>query len=262
MKKFYALITTLVLLSAQSFAQDVAMDFTRTSCNGTEHHLFDDLEDGNVVVLEFVMLNCAPCIVATNALKTLTAPYETTHPGRVRIYTFAYLDLYTCDQIMAWANVNSFSQEVFSMGEEQVTYYGGMGMPTIVILGNNSHKVYYKTAGYVPSLDTQITGAIDLALSESTLGLEEGIRDLNFKVYPSLFTDKLILESGVLEGEYTAEIYNSVGHKIQSLTVNTNERVTLTTSDYAAGIYFLRLRPLTANTSVIGGSKTFKLVKR
>ena len=60
MKK-YILKSLLVLFVANiSFAQTTATDFTTNDCNGISHNLFNELDNGNVVVIAWVM-PCLPC---------------------------------------------------------------------------------------------------------------------------------------------------------------------------------------------------------
>lgn len=223
-------------------AQKTAMDFTQAECEGIEHHLFSELDAGNVIILEFVMLNCVPCIVATNALEDLTGPYELTHPGRVRICSFAFLNSYTCDQILAWRSNNEFSHPVFNNGEEQVSYYGGMGMPTIVVVGTNEHNVFYKSIGYTPSIDDLIREAIDSALLYNPTGVDEKISSSDFRVYPTLFSDQLYVETSK---EFTGAeiiIFDAFGRQVLIFHVPESGRVIIPAAGLSKGLYIARLK--------------------
>lgn len=223
-------------------AQKTAMDFTQAECEGNEHHLFSELDAGNVIILEFVMLNCAPCIVATNALEDLTGPYELTNPGRVRIWSFAFLNSYTCDQILAWKSNNEFSHPVFNNGEEQVSYYGGMGMPTIVVVGTNEHNVFYKSIGYTPSIDDLIREAIDSALLYNPTGVDEKISSSEFRVYPTLFSDQLYVETSK---EFTGAeiiIFDAFGRQVLIFHVPESGRVSIPAAGLSKGLYIARLK--------------------
>ncbi|HLN53227.1 MAG TPA: T9SS type A sorting domain-containing protein [Lentimicrobium sp.] len=259
MKQFYSLILILLIPFSTLLSQEVAMDFTETSCNGTEHHLFAELDQGKVIVLEFVMLNCSPCIVGTNAMVDITETFESVYPGRVKLYSYGFLDIYTCAQILSWQSINSYSHETFSQGEEQVSYYGGMGMPTIVVLGTTNHKVFYKTIGYTPAVDAPLKAAIESALTESSLGLEYPELNDNFKIYPTLFNDKLYLEAGDILNGSVIDLYNASGHKVISEIISPYNNKTLETASLPKGIYFLRLNSTDADKSII--SKTIKLIK-
>lgn len=176
------------------------MDFTQDDCQGTSHQLFTELDAGQVVILDFVMLNCAPCVVATNALQAIVAPYEFSHPGRVQIYTFGFLNAYTCEQMMAWGNNNDYSHPIFTQGEAQVSYYGGMGMPTIVVVGTDGHDVFYEGLGYAPKDDAAIIAAIDTALLYSPTGVPVNDPKTPVRIYPTLFTDQLTLSGTGIQG--------------------------------------------------------------
>jgi hypothetical protein len=86
MKKITFTLTAIFLtLISLTKAQTTAMDFTQTDCDGTYHQLFSELDAGNVIILEYMMLNCAPCVTGTQAMEAVIKPYELSHPGRVHL---------------------------------------------------------------------------------------------------------------------------------------------------------------------------------
>ncbi len=243
MKELFTLflLPALVLLSFHINGQTTAMDFTQNDCGGGSHQLFTEHDAGKVIILEFVMLNCAPCIVGTNALQGITAEYEISHPGRVKIYSYGFLNSYTCDQMLAWKNDNSYSHPVFNNGEEQVAYYGGMGMPTIVVTGTNEHNVFFKSIGYTPAVDDKIREAIDSALLYDPTGVSE-IPSSEFKIYPTLVKDQLHIEtSGELKGA-SVVLYDAFGRQALSFVIPESGRITIPVSGLASGIYFARIK--------------------
>ncbi len=102
MNKIFTLvffISALALLNAQT----VAEDWTRTDCDGIEHHLYTELEAGYCVVMEFAMLpGCMPCITAAQNIEPVVDEFNATYDNRVKYYTFGYNDIYTCETIQAW----------------------------------------------------------------------------------------------------------------------------------------------------------------
>lgn len=67
MKKLFTLVFAM-LLSVNVFAQcplTTAVDFTATDCHGTEVHLFDILDGGQYVLIDFFFTSCGPCQQAT-----------------------------------------------------------------------------------------------------------------------------------------------------------------------------------------------------
>lgn len=257
--KVYILIIAFLLpglFSLSARCQETAMDFTQDDCEGASHHLFTELDAGKVVILEYVMLNCAPCILGTQALEKITTPYENSHPGRVRIYSFGFLNSYTCEQIVAWKNDNEFTHPVFNNGEDQVSYYGGMGMPTIVVTGTNDHKVFYKSIGYTPAVDDELKAAIDSALLYNPTGIGEKIALERYNVYPTLFAGTFNIESqeDVSGSEFV--IFDSFGRQIMKAEIPSSGRLAIDGSSFAKGMYLIRLE---GNHGI---SQTAKLIRQ
>ena len=78
MKPYISTFLVVCLFVGNSFGQVIpAEDWTQTDCNGVEHNLFSELDAGEVVLMEIVMLDgCVPCINAAHyiANKSVIVP--------------------------------------------------------------------------------------------------------------------------------------------------------------------------------------------
>jgi len=52
----YACLISIFLFGYPANSQQFAMDFSRFDCDSVEHHLFSELDEGKVIILDFVML--------------------------------------------------------------------------------------------------------------------------------------------------------------------------------------------------------------
>ncbi|MBW6459461.1 MAG: T9SS type A sorting domain-containing protein [Bacteroidales bacterium] len=253
-KSTYLFMLIVMVVAGTLHGQDTAMDFDQKDCSGIQHHLFSELDAGKVVIIEFIMLNCAPCIVATRALEDIIKPYETSHPGRVVIYSFGYLNVYTCPQLTAWVQNNTFNHPIFSSGEAMMNYYGGMGMPTFVIVGSNEHKVYYKGIGYTSAQDIMIKNAIDQALLYNPTGMAEDSEHA-FSIYPSVFSDYLIVETGPGRHSYEIVLSDLAGRQVFRAPLADNGRSDLSVAGLPQGMYIARLQ---YGSGIYGGVKLIR----
>ncbi len=155
-------------------AQSVALDVTKTDCEGVLHPLYAELEEGRVIVQEYAMVTgCAGCWQAAEAIMSVVDAFEASHPGRVEFYATGYDDVYTCPQMNTWQSAHSLTPVLFTNGAAEVDYYGGMGMPTVVVLGGGAaHGVYAKWIGFGAWLIEDLTDSIQIAL-DATIGIRE-----------------------------------------------------------------------------------------
>ena len=161
MKKLALLFVITSLFTSQFIAaQTTAMDFNRMDCNGNHHHLFAELDSNHVAILEFFMNNCNSCIVAGNKIKNMKTPLDAEFPNQIHSYSFAYTNSYSCATVADWVSNNGFATVPMDSGATQVAYYGGFGMPTVVVVGGTNDDVLFSTVGLSTSDTTAMASAI------------------------------------------------------------------------------------------------------
>lgn len=239
MKNFLSIL--ILFLSFQlSFTQiTTAENWTKTDCEGTDHTLFTELDAGNVVIMELVMLDgCVPCINAAHLMQPVIDQYNANFENRVKWYTMGYNDTYSCDALIGWKADNEINCAAqFEEGADQIEYYGGMGMPTIVIVGRNTHTVYYNHFGFIPADTVDFADAIEYALgiAEPVSIPENQIPELN--IFPNPSGDHIKI-SGISETYNAIEIYNTSGSIVFS---SQSENTDINIRDFAPGLYFVKI---------------------
>lgn len=152
-------------------------EWKKIACHdGREYSLFNELDSGFVIIHEYIMVNCRPCITAGKGLVNVIAGLKRQYPGKIKFYQTVYEDETHCDTMMSWVQQHGFTPDaVFIKGADEVDYYGGMGMPTIVVLGGGQrHKGYYKKQGYQPRDNAYIIKAAKRAVGLSKNRFETG----------------------------------------------------------------------------------------
>lgn len=147
--------------------------------SGRTYDLYALLDSGYVVVHEYVMMDCRPCITAGKGLEKVVNSLRELNPGRIRYFQTVYEDKTDCNTLKQWAKNNKFTADaLFVQGADEVAFYGGMGMPTILVLGGGKrHKGYYKRLGYSPRENGVIIKAVRRALQMSKNRFEEEKQD-------------------------------------------------------------------------------------
>jgi hypothetical protein len=231
-------------MNAQS--PTTAYDFNMNDCNGKMHHLFGELDSGNVVVMEFFMLSCSPCIVAGHALDAMLVPLKNKYGGKVRFYQFGFTNSYTCTQIQDWVSTNGFAASVpFDSGAVQVAYYDGMGMPTIAVVAGKGHDVLFSSIDFKPTTDTAtISKAIHTFFDPTGISVNEALA-ASVSVFPNPASHAVTISLTVEK----AAVLNLVLTNVQGkkLTTLFNETITpgintktIQLPELKNGVYFLQ----------------------
>ena len=243
------LINSLVCFSIGFiFAQTTATNFITNDCNGISHHLFNELDAGNVIVICWVM-PCNPCATYAEYASDAVESFATSHPGRVKYYLADDYANSTCSYLTGWAsNYNIAADAFFSNTDLDMLDYGTIGMPKVVVLGKNTHTIYYnKNDNKITQIGVE--NAITLALNSSTVIDEHTENNLNLTVYPNPTI-------GAINVEYNSQnpvqfhVINMLGQNVLSQNTNNTKNTTIDVSSLAKGLYFLHMNTDSKKTSL------------
>ena len=136
-------------------------------------------------------------------------------------------------------------------GATQVAYYGGMGMPTIVILGGSNHAVLGTPyIGFVTSDTTTMSN--DIHTFFATQASIEKLEFKELKIYPNPANESLMLDLSTLGvHESTIEVCDLTGRIVYSNNTNNLLTFQLNTCKFANGQYIVSVK----NDSVIFKTK-------
>ena len=163
-----------------------------------------------------------------------------------RTYAIGFNNSYSCASNINWVTTNNVTSIPMDSGATQVAYYGGMGMPTIVILGGGTnHSVLGSPYVGFATSDT-ITMAADIRnFLNTTTGITASALTANtFDVYPNP-------ANGLLNFRCNLSAHADLSLQIMDLTGKT--LMTVNEKNVAAGEFTLPLNTaeLTAGTYLI-----------
>jgi len=242
--KNFLLITILSLLTL-GFTFGQATDFTTNDCSGNPHHLFSELDSGNVIVISWVM-PCGPC--ATHSLPAYSAvqSFATTHPGRVHFYMADDYADYPCPSLISWGNNNNMPNSTFFSSTDVNMNGYGYGMPRVVVLGGTNHTVYFNQKdSHINFIGVQT--AINDALGSFSGINEKPKRNFELISFPNPTNGLLNIHYTIhKEEEIIFSIVNILGETVLSIKDNSlksigeNKKI-LDISKLNSGLYFLHL---------------------
>ncbi len=259
MKTIYAvLLISLISLSFSSTSFAQAMDFQANDCNGNPQHLFADLDAGQAVVLFYYMPSCGTCPPPAQKIQAMADKINQNCPGMVKGYAYSYQNSTTCAYTAGWVTSNNLPlyAPMDGNGAEQVAYYGGFGMPTVVLVGGTNHAILWSTQNFVTA-DTATMR--DLIL---TMNCVAGINDVtiiqnSLDVYPNPSNDVLTLNfSNKNTSDISYSIQDLLGKTVFASNIETLDKGiierTVNTGSLANGNYLL-------NVSINGILETRKI---
>ena len=246
MKKIILLLFVFFVVIKISGAQ-TPLQITGNDCNGNSHDLFADLDAGKAVVVFFFMDACGSCPPPAQKIQAMANNVMTTYPGMVTGYVMPYINTTTCTATSNWVNNNSVPfYAPYDSGAYQVAYYGGFGMPSVVLLGGSgaNRRVMFSTLSFATSDTTIIRDSI-LALLNTT-----GISDVQnsvfvFSVFPNPASDNIFVSISMKESSNLFIDVADISGKQVAIIFNEKQSGLLTrrfnVSGLSDGNYFVRL---------------------
>lgn len=136
MKKLFTLVFAM-LLSVNVFAQcpyTTAFDFQATDCHGTQVNLFEILDGGQYVLIDFFFTTCGPCQQATPKI------VESYYAFGCNMHDVYYMEISVSDGNAACQNwVNNYGVEYPTIGTDGggatiCSTYGIQQYPTVILI--------------------------------------------------------------------------------------------------------------------------------
>jgi len=238
-----AIILNVHNASAQKPA--AAHDFTVSDCDGANHHLFEELDNGKVVMMEFIM-GCLPCVEGRKASSKIETQFASSNPGQLLVYTFGFSTNNDCTTMQSWMSDNNFSGMCFAGNDQIITNYGAsLGMPTMVVVGGKDHKILYWKMGFSNKDTTAIQAAISQVLgSQASVSSTSSTESLTAYPNPAASSTTLTINCLTTDTRKIA-LYNSTGVKVLSIydgnLTDGSHSYEFSTSAIANGTYYIRV---------------------
>jgi hypothetical protein len=241
------LLTLALALGFITLPAQNAVDFTANDCAGNSHNLFSELNSGRVIVISWVM-PCGGCIAASQTAYGVVQSYASSNPGQVSMYIVDDYGNTACNTLTTWANNNGMPLvTTFSDATIDMTGYGGVGMPKIIVVGGGyNHTLYFNENNSAANDATGIQNAIDSALVDAT-GITNPVNTTSaISLFPNPGINSSVLTiTASSPSKATVEVYNTLGEKVLSVFDGTlqqgENRLNINTEGLAAGSYIVRI---------------------
>lgn len=243
--KLFLLFASLFVFSFAG-AQQTAMQFSGLDCNNNAVDLYADLNAGKAVVLFYYMPNCGTCPPVAQKIQTMANNIMNTYPGMVKGYAYPYQNSTTCAYSVSWVTGNNLAMYApMDSGAAQVAYYGGFGMPTVVLVGGTDHRVMFSTLSFSTSDTTIMRDSILNLLNPASISMMESPVSA-VRLFPNPANEKLQIEADLAQSTAVkVEVLNLLG-EIVSVPFTGNApsgllRREIPTDAYSNGVYFIRI---------------------
>jgi len=246
MKKLFSFLSVIACSAVIGNAQTTAMQFSGLDCNGNSVDLFADLNAGKAVVVFFYMPNCGSCPPPASKIQTMANNVMNTYPGMVKGYAFPFQNNTTCSYSQSWVTNNNLNfYAPMDSGATAVAYYGGFGMPTVVLLGGSDHRVMWSTQSFVTGDTTTMRDSILNLLGPAGINnFNPNISSVN--LFPNPANQQIQLEMNVTHSaDIKIEVVNVLGETVREVynasTAPGVLRREISTGDLSNGAYFIRV---------------------
>lgn len=235
-----------LLTSKIGISQTTAMQLAGEDCNGNQIDVFNDLDNGKAVVLFFYMPNCGSCPPPASKIQKMAQNVNAIYPDAVKGYAMPYNNNTACTGVADWVKNNNLKWYApVDSGATQVAYYGGFGMPTVVLLGGANRDVLFVTQDFNTSDTTKMRNLI-LGMHTSA-----GVKELNnvvsnIEVFPNPSSEIITLKyTSIKDVNSQISVLTTDGKQVQvfekeknSVGLNTKQ---INVKDYPVGNYLIKI---------------------
>ena len=241
MKKAFILFTLLlagITMNAQSRA--VAPDFTATDCHGNTIHLYDILDRGQAVLIDFFFYTCSGC---RQIERYIAGAYTEMGCNQHDVFFMEISDIDNNQMCQRWIdefNVQYPTIGVEGGGAQIFNQYGITACPTVsLIMPDRSIPI----KGYPPMYPFSVQEVVTLLQQYGNLephdcdetGLET-VESQTLRIYPNPANSTVTICG---ENLGTVSVYNPMGQKVDEFQA-VSELLVIPTDQYPNGMFFVK----------------------
>ena len=244
MKTFLLFVTSIFMsLNLQVVAQ-TATNFTEEDCNGVSSTLYDQLDEGKIIIIAWVM-PCDSCSYFGSRAYDAVQTFSESHPGKVEFYLTDDYANTSCSSISTWGTTNNMENHIaFSSSAISMSDYGSDGMPKVVVLAGNDHSILYNKNNGSISYEGVLEG---ITTGLNTVGIEENEAiNKTLSIFPNPSNGAITLEFYMQENT-TLEIFTILGEKLLDVNLencnpNKKNKLEIDLSTQTEGLYLVHLK--------------------
>lgn len=238
MNKFFTFIFS-IILSLNVCAQcplPNAVDFTATDCHGTEIHLFDILDGGQYVLIDFFYTTCGEC---NNTVPMIVESYYAFGCNQHDVFYIEISDRDDVTQCLSWIGNHGVEYPTISgsAGGMSITdQYCISSLPTVILIAPD-HRIVIHDLYPISTAQTIISALEDHDIQqyECMQNVDEALNN-DIALYPNP-ADAFLKIDGKSLGDVT--IFNALGQRVAGFVAD--DEMMVNTSHYPNGIYFVKV---------------------
>ena len=221
-----------------------AFDFTGTDCHGEEIHLFDILDRGQYVLIDFFFYSCSGCRLQEPNIVESYYRFGCNEEDIFYIGVDPYEDVGLCMQWCEEFDVKFPIISGFRGGREIAEQYHIMGYPEFLLIAPD-HSVVYTHSDYPFEYQFSFTDLQSVIDAYEAIGIEEHLcydgvdesNEQNVNLFPNPADDFVNL---FVKGSSVIRVYNAMGQLMDAFVAE-NQQVKIETSHYPVGLYFVQV---------------------
>ena len=241
MKKFLSFVFALLLsvsVNAQTTLTE-AVDFESTSHEGVEIKLFEILDGGQYVVIDFFFTTCGPC---NESVPRIVEAYQELGGNEGDFYFMEVSPTDHKKSAGSWIEKYNVpyptihSETAGDTGEKICELYDIGAFPTLILIAPD-RKILYND--YWPESVDKMLADFNSRKESHVLALDE-MTSGDFMLYPNPASSEIKIITD-MNGEADVNIYDMTGRRVKDIRVSDASKATIDISDIEKGVYLINI---------------------
>ena len=212
-----------------------AVDFTVNDCHGTEIHLFDILDSGQYVLIDFFFTTCSGC---HQIAPTFSEAYQAFGCNRNDVVFLEIDDGDSEQACLNWIDQHDIAFPTISGeagGTNICNQYLIQSFPTVILIAPD-HSIVIRDLWPPDDLQFVITSLEEKGVEQHACSDDLMENGSEISLFPNPANESITLK-GLEPG--TVSVFNVLGQKMEESTTEGPE-LTIHTSHYLSGVYFIK----------------------